>query len=124
MRGHNYRHTEQFMGISGDVIQAAGEAAGIAITAISGVQDVKLRRQFEERLALLSNQQQKELDSKLLEAKTEADRRMILASTLSSANVARIQAFNKQQSNVWLYVVGGIFVVGIGIFLYRKSAKK
>lgn len=137
MKGHIYAGTENFMGSNGtasvtksadvgSAIATAGEAAGIIINAISTVQDAKLRRQFEERLAVLNVAEQNALSEKLLKAQTDNEKRKILAETLSATNVARIQAFSKegQGTTIALWTIAAVLILGAGVVIYKKSKKK
>lgn len=137
MKGHIYAGTENFMGTNGtasatksadvgSAIAAAGEAAGIIINAINTVQDAKLRRQFEERLAVLNIAEQNALSERLLKAQTDNEKRTILAQTLTATNVARIQAFSKdgQGTTIALWTIAAVVIIGAGVIIYKKSKKK
>jgi hypothetical protein len=137
MKGHIYAGTENFMGSNGaasttksadlgSAIAAAGEAAGIIINALNTVKDAKLRRQFEERLAVLNLAEQNALSEKLLKAQTDNEKRTILAQTLTATNVARIQAFSKdgQGTTIALWTIAAVVIIGAGVIIYKKSKKK
>lgn len=134
MRGRIYKNSENFIGANGggasggastaEIAAAAGEVAGQIIDSISKISDAKKRRQFEERLALLNTSQQNELNEKLLQASTQNEKRRILAESLSATAIARIQAANKEKTNILLYVVGGIIILGAAFIVYRKFTKK
>lgn len=133
MNGHNYAHTENFMGSNGatsssgssaGIIQAVGEASSAIVQALGTIQDAKQRRQFEERLAIMSSQEQRALNEKLLKAQSDNEKRRILAENLSATNVARIQALNKESKNIILWVIGGIILIGSAYIVYKKSKKK
>ncbi len=128
MRGNIYPKTENFVGAEGSpdigsIISAGGEAVGAIIGALATVKDGKLRRQFQERIAVLDAQEQRELNNKLLKAKNDSDRMRILAESLNATNVARIQAFNKKDLNVALYLIGGVAILGSAFFIYKKFKK-
>jgi len=124
MRGNIYPKTENFVGAdAGELIAAGGEAVGAIIGALATVKDGKLRRQFQERIAVLDAQEQRELNNKLLKAKNDSDRMRILAESLNATNVARIQAFNKKDLNVALYLIGGVAILGSAFFIYKKFKK-
>jgi hypothetical protein len=128
MRGNIYPKTENFVGAEGSpdigsIISAGGEAVGAIIGALATVKDGKLRRQFQERIAVLDAQEQRELNNKLLKAKNDSDKMRILAESLNATNVARIQAFNKKDLNVALYLIGGVAILGSAFFIYKKFKK-
>jgi hypothetical protein len=124
MRGRIYQNSENFVGIdAGQLITAGGEVAGAIISSLASVKDAKLRRQYQERIAVLDAQQQRELNTKLLKAKTDTDRLRILADSLNASNIARIQAFNKRDLNLTLYIIGGIAILGSAFFIYKKFKK-
>jgi hypothetical protein len=124
MRGKIYPNTENFVGAdAGEIIASGGEAVGAIIGALSNVKDVKLRRQYQERIAVLDAQEQRQLNNRLLKAKNDTDRMRILADTLNVTNVARIQAFNKKDLNVALYLIGGVAILGSAFFIYKKFKK-
>jgi uncharacterized protein HemX len=144
MKGHIYAGTENFMGSNGTsstskstqntsggldigaVIKAGGEAAGVIIEAIGTVRDANLRRQFEERLAVLNVAEQNALSEKLLKAQTDNEKRKILAENLTATNVARIQAFSKegQGTTIALWTIAAVLILGAGVVIYKKSKKK
>lgn len=138
MNGHNYANTENFMGmsggrynkkyrsVSGDVIESTGKAIAAVTEAIGNVNDVNKRRQFEQTFRLLSDQEQKDLNQRILNAQTENDKRLILLQALSATNVARIQAFSKegQGTTIMLWTIAAVVVIGAGVIIYKKSKMK
>lgn len=135
MKGRIYPKSENFVGSNGStdaaskadagaaVGQAIGEVAGVVIDAISKTRDLKLRRQFEQQLALLNEEEQKLLSRKMLSAQTDSDRRRILAENLSLTSIERIRAANKRTTNIVLYVVGGIIILASAFYAYKKFKK-
>ena len=141
MKGHIYANTENFMGmsgskyskkptysnVSGDVIESTGKAIAAVTEAIGNVNDVNKRRQFEQTFRLLSDQEQKDLNQRILNAQTENDKRLILVQALTATNVARIEAFSKQQgqgTTIMLWTIAAVVVIGAGVIIYKKSKKK
>jgi hypothetical protein len=128
MKGNIYPKTENFVGAEGSpdvgaIISAGGEAVGAIIGALATVKDGKLRRQYQERIAVLDAQEQRDLNAKLLKAKNDSEKTRILAETLNATNVARIQAFNKKDLNVALYLIGAIAILGSALYIYKKFKK-
>lgn len=128
MRGRIYPKSENFVGAEGSpdvggIISGAGEAVSAIISALGTIKDAKLRREFQERIAALDAQEQRELNQKLLKAQTDNDKRRILADALNASTIARIQAFNKKDLNVFLYLIGGIAIVGSAFYIYKKFKK-
>ena len=104
--------------------------AGAATTsAISGTKNAKLKREYENNLALLNQQEKNALEKKLQEKKTIEERNKILADTLSNITMARINAIeqqkleNKKTFNK-LLVIGGISVAILIVGLIIVKVKK
>lgn len=130
MRGRNYPNSENFVGLDASkadaisaVASSAGEIAGTIITALSTIKDAKLRREYEQRIASLNIQEQRELSAKLAKAQSDNDKRRILADSLTATSIARIQAFNKKDLNLALYLIGGVVILGSIFFIYKKFKK-
>lgn len=99
------------------------QAASMIAQTISGIIDQGKRRKFEQAIALLSNQQQKELNDKLLAAQTESQRLQILSESVVS--YASENAKAKQQKQMVMYVIVGflaVAVLGAAIILGRKKS--
>lgn len=75
----------------GAIVAAAATIGGT----IAGVVDGNKRRKYEQNLMFLNSQQQKALNSALLDQKTEEGRQAILAETLGNLNQNRIDAMVK-----------------------------
>jgi hypothetical protein len=105
----------------GVAIQVGGEIIGMGITAASTIKDQKLRREFENELAKMNAEEQKVISEKILAAQTDNDKRKILAQTLLELAKARIEQANKNNT-IW-YVIGGIVVLGLGYFIYKRVKK-
>jgi hypothetical protein len=128
MNGRIYEHTSGFVGADGkginpDVIAASGQVLGSIITALGSVKDLKARRQYEQQISELSRLEQEKLNSKLLTAQSDNDRRKIFADVLSQLNKSRIDAMNKPQTNIAIYIVGGVLILTTIFLVYKKFKK-
>jgi hypothetical protein len=125
---------EQFVGANGstpkggnlsgkaDIIAAAGQVAGLAITTIAGVQDAKQRALYERNLDSLTADQQKALNIALLSANTETERMKLITETLSNLQSKRIDLLtakigeNEKKKRANLIISASIIgVIAIGI---------
>jgi len=112
------------MALSPDIISAGtGALTGIAST-IAGIVDQAKRRRFEENLALLSNQQQKELNEKLLQVNSQNDRLKILSDSLVNYTIASQNSQNN--SNTIMIIVAAVMgitlIVGAFILYAKRSS--
>ena len=141
MRGHVYPKSENFVGAGGSgvanaaqvgtkvgnassIASAAGEVAGVIITALGSVKDQKLRREYEMRASELSATQQASLSKSLLKAQTIDEKRKVFADLLSSTSAERIKALSpKTNNNIIWYIVGGVVILGASFFIYKKFKK-
>jgi hypothetical protein len=141
MKGHIYPKSENFVGAGGSgvanaaqvgtkvgnaasIASAAGEIAASTITALATVKDLKLRREYEMRVAELSNTQQANLSKLLLKAQTADEKRKVFADLLSSTSAERIKALSpKTNNNIIWYIVGGVVILGASFFIYKKFKK-
>lgn len=99
------------------------QAASMIAQTISGIIDQGKRRNFEQAIALLSNQQQKELNNKLLAAQTESQRLQILSDSIVTYAAANAKA--KQNKQVIMYIIVGflaVAVLGAAIFIGSKKS--
>lgn len=106
------------------VVQA-GAAVGSAIgNTIVTIADAQKRRMFENALSRLSLDRQKELDGRLLRAKTLSERLAILTNAVTMIKVeearAKIQGKQKEETTKILLIVGGGVVLLIAAFLIKK----
>lgn len=101
MKGRIYSKSEDFVGgdgnkesksDKGEIIGAVGQVAGTIITSLGTVRDAKLRREYEQRISQLDAQEQKALNSKLLKAQSDAERRKVFADLLAQSNKSRIES--------------------------------
>jgi LPXTG-motif cell wall-anchored protein len=141
MRGHVYPKSENFVGLSGaevsktaqvgtkagnaaSIASAVGEIAASTITALATVKDLKLRREYEMRVADLTSTQQANLSKLLLKAQTADEKRKVFADLLSSTSAERIKALSpKTNNNIIWYIVGGVVILGASFFIYKKFKK-
>ena len=106
---------------------AAVQAVTSIGTAIAGVQDMNKRRVYDQNFALLNFDQRQKLETLMREAGSEQARQQILAQTLGSANVARIDALarvqaEKEKTKKTLIIVGlgGILLLATVFIISRK----
>jgi hypothetical protein len=107
-------------------IVGAGAATG---SAIASTKNAKKRREFEQNLAALNQQEKDALEKKLQEQKTVEERQKVLSETLSNITIARLNAIeqqkleNKKTFNK-LLVIGGISVAILIVGLIIVKSKK
>jgi hypothetical protein len=107
-------------------IVGAGAATG---GAIASTKNAKKRREFEQNLAALNQQEKDALEKKLQEQKTVEERQKVLSETLSNITIARLNAIeqqkleNKKTFNK-LLVIGGISVAILIVGLIIVKSKK
>jgi hypothetical protein len=107
-------------------IVGAGAATG---SAISSTKNAKKRREFEQNIAALNQQEKDALEKKLQEKKTVEERQKVLSETLSNITIARLNAIeqqkleNKKTFNK-LLVIGGISVAILIVGLIIVKSKK
>lgn len=113
-----------------DVLGTATQVAGTALTVIAGMQDAKKRREFEQALAYLSNDQKKVLESQLNAATTNSERLKILVDAVKSLQLQRINLISgqsideerrKRMANT-LYVSAMVLIGGVAVYLIVKNA--
>lgn len=113
-----------------DVISAAGQTAGTAISTIASVSDANKRRKFEQNFQLLSLEQQRGLDTMLINAKGENERLSILGQYLTQLNSQRISNLSnvyanreKQKRTTTILIVVGALSIGLAAvyFAFRKK---
>lgn len=103
-----------------DTIGAIGEIGATAISTISTINDVNKRRKFEQNFAQLTLEQQKGLDIKLGEAKSQTERLSILSQYLTQLNsqrIANLASFygdkEKAKRTNLLIITGGVALLGV-----------
>lgn len=113
-----------------DVIGAAGQVVGMAISTISTVSDANKRRKFEQNFQMLSLEQQKGLDTLMAQAKSQNERLSILGQYLTQLNSQRISSLanvyadrEKQKRTTTILIVVGAFAIGIAAvyFAFRNK---
>jgi len=128
MNGRIYEHTSGFVGADGkginpDYISAGGQVLGQIITALGSVKDANLRRKYEQQINELNKIEQEKLNSQLLKAQNDSDRRKVFADVLSQLNKSRIDALNKPKTNIAIYIIGGVFILTATYLIYKKLMK-
>lgn len=109
------------------IIAAIGAAASVG-GAVKGGIDADKKRRFEQNLALLNVDQQKQLEDALRNAKSEEARQKIIGDVLGSVGGARIDALSrlqqeKEKTKKTLLVVGiagGVLLILTLILVNRK----
>jgi hypothetical protein len=104
-------------GIGGGV-----QAATAIAQTIAGINDMNKRRQTETALSYLSAQQQDQINSQLLKAKTQTERMQILSSAIVSYAIANETSQDKQQT--MMYVLAGVMGVALlvsAIYLMKSK---
>lgn len=102
--------------VIGAVVQIGTGVAG----AISQVKDVKLRREFEQKFQVLSLDQQKRLDEKVLKANTQNERIAIITNAFADVKSREYEAKTKKDTQLAFLVIGGGLAVLLTIFLIKK----
>ncbi len=112
----NDRHYIGFVQVAAAVVSIG---AGIAQT-IAGVKDAKKRREFEQSIAMLTLQQQEQLNAKILNAKTQNERLSILTNAVVQLRIGKEEQANKKELTTALVIIGGgIVLIGI-LFAVKK----
>jgi hypothetical protein len=101
------------------LIQAGAEVIGMVITASATIKDQKLRREFEENMALTDVEYQKKVSQQILATQDQNEKRKIIAQSLVDLAKYRIDKLNK--TNYIPYIIGGIVVLVAGYFMFKKS---
>jgi ssRNA-specific RNase YbeY (16S rRNA maturation enzyme) len=108
---------------SPDPVSSAIQAGTAIANTIASINDINKRRNFEESLSLLSNQQQKELNDKLLQSNSETDRLSILSNSLVQYAIANDA--NTAHTDIWIYLIAGLLALGmLGAAIYFSTKKK
>ncbi len=105
------------------VDDAVGALTGIAST-IAGIGDMKKRREFEQKVALLTTQQQQQLNYDILRANTQTERLAILNQGLTDYAIAVTTSASSSKTTLIIVAaaMAGVLLIG-GIFLAVKSKK-
>ena len=111
-----------------NVASAIGEVGSVAISAISQINDVNKRRKFEQNFAQLTLDQQKGLEIKLIEAKSQTEKLAVLGQYLTQLNAQRIANLagfysDKEKSKITMLLVlaGGVAVLAIVTLIVLKK---
>lgn len=103
-----------------NVASAAGDLGSVAISAISTINDVNKRRKFEQNFAQLTLEQQKGLELRLIESKSQTERLAVLSEYLTQLNTQRIANLasfysdrEKSKRTNLLIIAGGIALIGV-----------
>lgn len=106
--------------VAGSVVQMG---TAIANT-IAGINDMNKRRHFEEALALLSNQQQKELNDKLLKANTDTERLSILSENVVQYAIANENGVAKKDTVMYIIAGSLAAIILVSSIVYAIKRKK
>jgi hypothetical protein len=110
------------------VALAAVQTVTDVVAAIASINDMGKRRLYEQNLGLLTFDQKEKLERLMMQAGSEQARQQILAQTLGSSNVARIDGLAKVQAEkektkktvLVVSIIGGVVLIGALIFLVKR----
>jgi hypothetical protein len=96
-------------------------SAGTAIAStIASISDMNKRRKFEQTLAMLSNEQQQELNQQLLATNNDNTRLQMLTNAITNIRVAGVQTIGKNETTKMIVIAGSaVIVLGIIVFYYK-----
>ncbi|MCC6634783.1 MAG: hypothetical protein IT251_04705 [Chitinophagaceae bacterium] len=95
---------QQQSSLTTGLVGAGGNIVSSLIDNIFGASDKKKRREFEQALAMLTNQQQQNLNLALLQANTATDRMAILTNAVLAIKQQQLSNADSS-SNKKLYIV-------------------
>lgn len=101
---------------------AVSALSGIADT-IAGISDENKKRQFQEQLAVLSNQQQSELNDKLLAANSQTQRLQILSDGLVQYAIANQANEAKKTTSMYIIAVVLVAIIFTGVIIYSVKTR-
>lgn len=114
-----------------NVASGIGEIGSVAISAISTINDVNKRRKFEQNFAQLTLEQQKGLELKLIDAKSQTERLALLTEYLTQLNTQRIANLSnfysdreKSKRTTLLIIAGGVALLGVIVAVVLIKNKK
>lgn len=123
----------RMLNLSGDFANSAMGAAipGAAGNVISDVVNnlfhsgvIKAQKdaiQIQSSLAILTQQQQADLASKLQQSSTDTDRMKILTDAVTQIEIAQSGQASKSKTTTAIIVVSSAFALLIGVFIYKRS---
>jgi len=103
-----------------------GELIGMGLTLVVGtlvgISDAKKQRQLQEKLGKLSLKQAKELESKMIEARSQTERLSIIYQTFAVLENQNLINDRKNKQLTLLSFMGGgiLLLVGMAIVFKRK----
>lgn len=112
------------------IVKTGADVASMAISLIAGMGDAKKRAQFSNNLTLLSEEANKQLQQRLLDANSESERMQILSEYLTDASKARIDNLTltykteEARKRMVILVTGGVIIaiaVIAGFIIYKKT---
>lgn len=101
------------------IVEAAAQLIGMAVTASATIKDQKLRREFEQQMAISSAEEQKKVSEQILSTQDQNEKRKIIAQAMVDLAKYRIDQLSK--TNYVPYIIGGIVVIVAGYFMFKKS---
>lgn len=105
-----------------DIITGSAQAATMVAQTISNIIDQGKRRKFEQSLASLSNQQQVELNEKMLAATTETQRLQILTQSLEGF-AKENERRQKLQKTVMFGIAGTLAIALLVVAFFTLKTK-
>jgi hypothetical protein len=112
------------------IISTAGSLGSMAVSTIATISDQKQRAAFSNNLALLSNDEQANLEKQLSAASSNDQRLKIITDALSNLEAKRIDLLTQgdvakeTQTRNNTYIAAGVFVVvalGLIVLIYKKD---
>lgn len=110
-------------------IAAAVSAAASVGGAVKGGIDADKKRNIEQQLAFLNNEQKLKLEKQLREAKSEEERLKILGTTLEGITAARVKGLSTVQVEkektkkqlITLAIIGGVAILLTVLIISRRK---
>lgn len=109
-------------------VSSAVDILATVATTINGINDVNTRRKFEQNLSALSLDQQKALNTAMINANSESQRLAILGQVLGGTSQSRISALAQIQSEkektkkiVTVSIILGLVVIAAIVLTLQKK---
>ena len=101
---------------------SAGIQAGTAIAGtVASIIDQTKRRQFEQTLSLLTNEQQQQLNQQLLAVNDDNARMQILTNAVANIRISGVNAVGKSETTKLVVIAGSaVMVLGMMVYLYKN----
>lgn len=105
-----------------DPTQAISMGLNLVVGTIASQSDAKKRRQLEESLAKLSLAQQKDLEIRMQDVKSDTARLSIMYQTFAVLENQKLVDSRKNKQLILLGILGGgiLLLIGLGMYYKRK----